>query len=335
MVYPSSKQGKNMPGSWINRREFLRVALTAAASGLIVTLPGRAAVPAPAKLLLVHGRGQQGLDPQKLKSEWVGAFRNGATMIGRMLPNNVDVAFPFYGDILDKYTKQAGIPLSSDVQSRGAPDDEFLLFQYQFAEEIRKGARITDEQVDAEYPPNPTPRGPLNWAWVQAILRAIDKNSKGMNQKALETFIRDVYLYTTRAGVRDEIDRIVAKQLTQEPTVVVSHSLGTVVAYSVLRNDRRSLNVPLLVTLGSPLAVRAIRDQFRPLHSPQSVQAWYNAFDTRDVVALYPLDADNFPVQPPVENNSKVRNHTPNRHGIAGYLDDPEVSKRILNAIGG
>ena len=54
-----------------------------------------------------------------------------------------------------------------------------------------------------------------------------------------------------------------------------------------------------------------------------------------DVVALYPLDADNFPVRPAIENNPTVKNHTDNRHGIVGYLDNPDVAKRILNALGG
>ncbi|WP_133061137.1 hypothetical protein [Paraburkholderia hospita] len=133
--------------------------------------------------------------------------------------------------------------------------------------------------------------------------------------------------------MRDEIDRIVAGKLTEQPTVIVSHSLGTVVAYSVLTTDRRSLQIPLLVTVGSPLAVRAVRDQFRPLRSPSSVTTWYNAFDTRDVVALYPLDADNFPVRPTVVNNPTVKNHTDNRHGIAGYLDDPDVARQILTTL--
>jgi hypothetical protein len=43
-----------------------------------------------------------------------------------------------------------------------------------------------------------------------------------MSQTALEVFTRDVFLYTTRAGVRDEIDRIVASAMTEQPTVVVS-----------------------------------------------------------------------------------------------------------------
>jgi hypothetical protein len=58
--------------------------------------------------------------------------------------------------------------------------------------------------------------------------------------------------------------------------------------------DTRRLQIPLLITVGSPLGIRAVRDQFRPLRYPP-VDGWYNAFDPRDVVALYPLDGENFP----------------------------------------
>jgi len=288
------------------------------------------------KLLLVHGRGQQGLDPNALKTAWMTTLARGAAALGLTIPSTIDVAFPYYGDRLDQFTRDFQIPLTSDIQTRGTPlDDEFLVFQAEFAEAVRQRAGITDEQVDAEYGDAPQARGPLNLRWVQAFLRAIDKNGPGINQKTLEAFTRDVFLYTTRPGVRDEIDRIVAAKLTEEPTVVVGHSLGTVVAYSVLRTDRRKLKIPLFVTVGSPLAVRAVRDQFRPLASPPPVAAWYNAFDSRDVVALYPLDAVNFPVQPAIENYSRVKNSTDNHHGIVGYLDDTDVAKRILNAFRG
>ena len=293
-----------------------------------------AAATKASKLLLVHGRGQEGQDPALLKSEWVDALNRGAGKLGLALPGGVEVAFPYYGDVLDTFARQLDIPLTSDIQARGGlGDEEFLVFQAQFAEAVRQNAGITDDQVDAEYGPNPKPRGPLNWQWVQAILSAIDKHGGGMGQKTLEIFTRDVFLYTTRAGVRDEIDRIVASKITEEPTVVVGHSLGTVVSYSILNSDRRRLLVPLYVTVGSPLGVRSVRDQFRPLRSPPPVEAWYNAFDDRDVVALYPLDAANFPVQPSIENYGAVKNHTANRHGIVGYLDDPNVAKRILGAL--
>ena len=79
--------------------------------------------------------------------------------------------------------------------------------------------------------------------------------------------------------------------------------------------------------------MRPIRDQLKPLKFPKPAKAWYNAYDERDVVALYPLDRDNFPVTPAVTNYGKVKNHTDNRHGIVGYLDDPAVAKAIHDAL--
>jgi hypothetical protein len=289
----------------------------------------------PLRIVFVHGRGQQGLDPVELKSNWLESLRLGATAIGRALPDNLDVAFPYYGDILEKFTKAYDVPLTSDIKTRGGQgNDEFLAFQAEVAEALRQRSGVTDAQVDAEYGANPKSRGPLNWEWVQAILRALDKNGFGMSEAALELFTRDVFLYATRTGVRDEIDRVVSATLTEQPTVVVGHSLGSVVAYHVLRSDSRSLRVPFFLTVGCPLGVRPIRDQFRPLRFPTPVKSWFNAFDTRDVVALYPLDIDNFPVTPAIENYSNVKNSTANRHGIAGYLNDSHVAERLLNELG-
>lgn len=317
-----------------DRRELMRRFGAVTAAVLVATYGANVHAARVKRLVFVHGRGQQGRTVDELKTEWMDTLKRGAAAIGRTVPADLEVAFPFYGDVLDRFATEFDIPLVSEVQSRGSPqDDEFLAFQAEFADAIRQRAGVSDAKVDAEYGVDPTPRGPQNWRWVQAILRAIDKDSPGMGQKTLERFTRDVFLYVTRAGVRDAVDRIVSAAVTEEPTVVVSHSLGTVVAYSILRTDRRPLQVPLLLTLGSPLGVRAVRDQFRPLGFPPPVGSWYNAFDTRDVVALYPLDGDNFPVQKQIENNSGVRNQTDNRHGITGYLDNSQVVLQILGAV--
>jgi pimeloyl-ACP methyl ester carboxylesterase len=102
---------------------------------------------------------------------------------------------------------------------------------------MRKRAGISDQQVDELYGPDPHPKGPENWRWVHAVVRAIDKYGFGMSDKAIEAIMRDVYLYISRGGVRNQIDRIVKTFLTEEPTIVVGHSLGSVVAYNVLRTD--------------------------------------------------------------------------------------------------
>lgn len=320
----------------IDRRELLKVASAIAVSGAVALVPSRAAAERVTRLLLVHGRGQAGMNADTLKATWMATLQRGASTLGRKVPVDLDVAFPFYGDVLDQYTRAVDIPLTSDIQARGGVVDEnYLKFQADFAEGARINAGITNAQIEAEFGDKPGERGPLNWAWVLATMRAVDKYGGGLSTKTLETFTRDVYLYTTRAGLRDDINAIVAAKLTVEPTVVVGHSLGSVVAYSVLRNDTRAIKVPLYVTVGCPLAVRSIRDQFKPLRFPKPAAGWYNAYDTRDTVALYPLTIENFPVQPEIDNYGKVKNPTDNHHGIIGYLDDPDIAKHILDGLGG
>jgi pimeloyl-ACP methyl ester carboxylesterase len=318
----------------LGRRKFLSLA---AGSVLGIADSGsHAAAQQPVRrLLLVHGRAQQGYDPAVLKSNWMDALRRGANALGRQIPDQLDVSFPYYADVLDRYTR--GIPTTADVQARGDEkvDERFLEFEAAVAEEMRRGAGISDKDLDDLYGANPQPRGPENWRWVQAIVRAIDKYGSGTSGDTIETFMRDVYLYTNHAGVQNQINRIVNAVLSEEPTVVIGHSLGSVVAYNVLRTDTRRLHVPLFVTVGCPLAIRAIRDQLVPLSFPKPpVDAWDNALDPRDIVALYPLNAANFPVSPAVTNYDQVKNHTNNRHGIVGYLDDPTVARWILDALG-
>ena len=143
--------------------------------------------------------------------------------------------------------------------------------------------------------------------------------------------------------LRQQIDDGVAQALTAgRDAVVVSHSLGTVVAYHLLSTQgvTRGWKTPLFITLGSPLGIsevrKAVRGSAGPLRCPPSASAWFNAMDERDVVALFPLTTAVFPLdpaQPSIENKTDVRNRTQNRHGIAGYLDDAEVARRIYDAV--
>jgi hypothetical protein len=115
----------------------------------------------------------------------------------------------------------------------------------------------------------------------------------------------------------------------------VAHSLGSVVAYTLIKEEGRASgwNIPLLVTVGSPLSVNAIKKAVSPNEHPRVVGRWLNALDPSDTVALYPLDKKNFPIDPAVENILDVENSTENHHGISGYLDHKVVARRIHDAL--
>jgi hypothetical protein len=288
------------------------------------------------KLVFIHGRAQQKKDSIALKGEWIAAFREGLKKNGLELPiAETDIRFPYYGDTLDQLVAGADLADAAKVIIRGQQSQAEREFIRDIVEEVRKKAGISEAEVDAEVPPEVVERGPLNWSWVQAVLQVIDRKVPFGSGNSVALFTKDVYQYLTRSGIRDAIDTgVLAAIEDSEPTVVVSHSLGTVVAYNILRRAgmERHWNIPLFVTLGSPLGVTKIRQSIAPIAYPECVGTWFNAFDERDVVSLYPLEKPHFSVSP-ITNKTDVQNHTENRHGIAGYLDDPVVARTIYDAL--
>jgi pimeloyl-ACP methyl ester carboxylesterase len=82
--------------------------------------------------------------------------------------------------------------------------------------------------------------------------------------------------------------------------VVVAHSLGTLVAYEAL-HAHPELQVPLLLTLGSPLALpKAVFERLLPPpvsgrgSRPVGVHRWVNIADPGDPVAIPPRLARSF-----------------------------------------
>ncbi|MGW2287021.1 hypothetical protein [Streptomyces phaeochromogenes] len=104
--------------------------------------------------------------------------------------------------------------------------------------------------------------------------------------------------YLDRRGRKAELGVAVRARMLdgldpERPLVVVSHSLGTAVAYEALHDYTGA--VPLWVTLGSPLALGAVvldRLVPSPACCPRSVASWRNFWDRDDVVVGRPHLAD-------------------------------------------
>ncbi len=299
------------------------------------------------QLLFIHGRAQENKDSVALKAEWIEALNEGLSKSHLNLPiPETDVRFPFYGDTLYDLVAGKSAQEAASIVVRGEDTDaDEKRFIRSVIEEVRKKAGITDEQLAAIGGQEVIDRGPLNWEWLQTVLKAIDRHVPFGSGGSIALATKDVYQYLKNASIRQVIDTGVSAALTTGlETVVVSHSLGTVVGYNLLRQsgEAKGWRVPLFVTLGSPLGVSEIRKTVKslaaPTQCPTCVKAWFNAMDDRDVVALYPLTSAEFPLDPAdprIQNKTDVRNKTENRHGIAGYLDDKEVARKIYDALVG
>lgn len=290
------------------------------------------------ELVLVHGRSQQGKDSIALKGEWIHNLKEGLAKSGLELPiDETSIRFPFYGDTLMDLVAGRADEDVAEVVVRGTGQNESAqAFLESVVLEVKEEKRINDEEaLAAAGPADLQGRGFQNSRLVLGVLRFLDAHVPMADAPALALATNDVYHYLNNPGVSIEIDDGVRDAMTRGvESVVVGHSLGSVVAYKLLLKEglKAGWKVPLFVTLGSPLGINAIRRKVS-VNYPTVAEHWFNALDPNDVVALRPLKKPWFDTQPTVVNKVDVDNKTPNKHGISGYLSDPEVSRRIYDAL--
>ena len=142
---------------------------------------------------------------------------------------------------------------------------------------------------------------------------------------------------------------VLLEKYKDDEIMLISHSMGSIIAFDVLSFLAPQIPVKTLVTMGSPLGLPIViskiaAEQKRRLNgenhmiTPPSVrQNWYNFSDILDKVAFnYQLNDDftenSYGVKPVdflVVNNYEI-NGNRNPHKSYGYLRTPEFSK-ILN----
>lgn len=287
------------------------------------------------RILMVHGIAQGGRDKEELTRTWIDTLKEGFGKARRPWPANLTFDFPYYGDTLDAFVAQAALPTPADVVTKGpGQNQDFEKFMQSALDQMQASGGISDADVRDQLPPSASQeKGIQNWGWVQALARVIDNRLTPASSFTIELFLREVFLYIARRKVTEAIDALVAEKITAEPTVVIGHSLGSVVAYNVLKAHRARMDLRRFLTVGSPLGLRAISSKLGVVQNVADPAGWFNAYDDADIVALNPLDAKWFPARPKISNYGKVTNRTDNRHGIVGYLNDAEVAAQVAAAL--
>src|SRR5213080_3998968 len=126
------------------------------------------------QLLLIHGRAQEKKDSIALKAEWLDALHDGLAKSNLSLPiPEKDVRFPFYGDTLYDMVEGKSAADAAKVIVRGDGQDVAEReFTRAILMQVQEKAGITDEEILAMTGTGVVDRGPLNWEWLQGILKA-------------------------------------------------------------------------------------------------------------------------------------------------------------------
>ncbi|HIF9335055.1 TPA: hypothetical protein ACX6RM_003347 [Photobacterium damselae] len=164
------------------------------------------------------------------------------------------------------------------------------------------------------------------------VYRALNYLSKPL----LRYWLTDVYRYFHDPAFALEIEKPLIRLLQDyrhHSITLISHSLGTVIAYNVLQKlaaqrTTQDITIDKWITLGSPLGLASVKTQLKrnlrgSLSVPENVSAWHNYSDKRDIVCIDGDLADDF-----AKNNSGVSvqdfqivNAYPgNPHKSYGYL---------------
>ncbi len=276
-----------------------------------------------ALVLGVHGISQEQRGPNQLRAEWLPALADGmqAATGGR------EVAVPqfdlcFYGDSFLPAHAQGAQPADLKGSRLGR------LAVTVSEQDVGFLADVVDEVEDVLPDLGPALGVPRVSRRLQTVAGRLARRMKGGFVLQFLAVLQQVRRYLEDQQLAEEIRLRVLRKLDARPAVVVAHSLGTVVILDTL-----SLNpeypLPTLVTLGSPLAFRAVHSRLR--HAPGPVEAvdrWVNVYDPGDPVAAAGRlsriwsAAEDFTVH----NGSDP-------HAARAYLSKQVVGQAVLDAM--
>lgn len=310
------------------------------------------------RLVLVHGIGAP-LRPEGIRAEWVAALAAGMADAGHddvaelVRDSSCDVVMAHY----------AALYAPPGAQGSGRHDldnTEADLLHQLVAEMIEEAAQrpldardrgLVDRARARLNPPGQrqgagaVARACVNALTTLASLRGLSGLGRLASDRLRVADVGQVARYLRRGEPDDAgatLDRRIRDRVIEAigsgPAVVVAHSLGTVVAVEALHET--AAQVPLLVTCGSPLAMRTVvlpRLRPTPLTTPPTVARWLNVWDKDDPIVARPhLDRD---VQPNAAGvgpeSAPIQSAGSWVHPARLYLAQPRVAGPVASLLRG
>jgi hypothetical protein len=283
-------------------------------------------------LVFMHGRGQEFKNPAELERKWQAGLAAGLIKAGMPQLADVPVVFPFYANLLYQITAQvAQDPI--ELEALPAGRDEAGPLHPDLPEDVGQLEReLLANMADAVGGPAGGEEAfrvdrLLSWGAARDTLTWVARHTR-VDQAIIVENLRDVAVYLTRA--RNQVLDLVKNAIPPAvPIVLVSHSLGTVVARDLLDDAGLRERAAFWVTAGSPLGLDAVQQNLLTKGPHNPGVDWLTAYDVHDIVAL------GHPLRPtwgaPLRDIEVNNGDSP--HSIERYLNHPEVAGPIGTAV--
>ncbi|WP_030154385.1 hypothetical protein [Streptomyces sp. NRRL S-244] len=308
--------------------------------------------------MFVHGIGGP-RDPAAEREILLRALADGARAAGhsRIVPGLLDgsladVRFAYYGDLFTDGRARGRAGRSADEAEAELVGELLLDAVEQRLAVTADGqeARVL-RRARAQLAPEGEQQGlgnvlrrVLNAANTLLALPGLSRAGGWISSAVMVHHLGQVRRYLARRdadGAGIGIDRRIRDRVAEQldaagPTIVIAHSLGTVVTFETLHDHTGP--VPLFVTLGSPIGMRtAVRPRMRPqpLRAPATVGGWLNFWDRDDFIAGQPeLEkwiAPNAAAVGPVSR--RIDSDGAWAHPAVKYLSQPGVAGPVAEAL--
>ncbi len=281
-----------------------------------------------AGVVYIHGIGRQ-LPPAEAKRAWDLALYGADQGERTRMAYWADIRHP-----VTTHKRRLAVDLGS-LEEEGGVDPQALVDAALVPEKEKPGALRYAESMAAKLG---APRAERRTRRVQErVLPLPGFLRRPITEAITRAFIQDTAAYFFDPAQRKAMQERLRQRLREVPgpLVLVAHSQGSIIAYDVLRALGDSVEIELLVTIGSPLGLTEVQDHLaRPLRVPRCVRAWKNFADLFDPVALDKGLADEFApkgfvVDDLVINQDTLRLLGFNPHSSTGYLATSAVRRAV------
>lgn len=303
------------------------------------------------KLIFVHGINNQGKNSTQIKDEWSDALNSTLKSNGlsEVPQDNIEAAY--YGDLLHEMSRDRSGDSDQEELEKFADtlNNDFVLYENddtgelsylvsQSDEFILSGAdqKLADGERDIFRGDLGKRAGHTKIAISTAHL--INGLFPGLSPAILRLLMKQAGSYLKYKDIYDKVNNKVEEQIFKgmdQDSIIVSHSLGTIVSYNLLRAGLGQGNVRALYTIGSPLGIDFILDELKSMSGelafPQGLPKWYNCWDQADFVAFNkPIDQSTLGVAG-ITNINTFDTSKKDKHAIDSYLRHEFLARLIYS----
>jgi hypothetical protein len=292
------------------------------------------------RLVFVHGINNQDNTIERIKEDWWNALSSAWAKIGlpaKPMPQ-IDVAF-----YADKLAEAERGNLAKAI-TMGGESPQGRTVATGVLQEYIDAAGVTQEEINrvaAAYgvPVEAVQQGAPHEGWIISLAGILERILPTKGKYIARLFLKQAALYVENEGLRESIDAKVKTQIIsgkQDPAIVIAHSLGTVVAYRLLANQMQSgRDVPLFLTLGSPLSVKMFKKILPPRGSLPTppIKNWLNGRHREDFVTLGRAITEESIGFAGVTDEVDIVNDVDDKHSIKHYLASPDIARAVHAAL--